>query len=170
MRLIHFASFAAALLVGSGCSGGAEPSSEAGAAAASLRDGTCPVTLPNGSIPEDARDWSPENSYGNGKLWTQFWPYNVVIATPDFVEDDGSVRMKWPWWRGVSGELRIEGRRLDGDAQPIRAEIPPHYGASGFQPTGIFFPTEGCWQVTGSVGDASLTFVTLVLKASQYSP
>ncbi len=71
-------------------------------------------------------------------------------------------------WRGIRGELRIEGRRLDGNAKPIRAEIPPYYGLSGFQPSGIFFPTEGCWEVTGRVGDVSLTFVTLVAKASTY--
>jgi len=31
------------------------------------------------------------------------------------------------------------------------------------KPSGITFPTEGCWQVTGRVGEASLTFVALVL-------
>jgi hypothetical protein len=37
-------------------------------------------------------------------------------------------------------------------------------------PSGLSFPTEGCWEVTGAVGDAELTFVTLVLKASRYWP
>jgi len=32
------------------------------------------------------------------------------------------------------------------------------------QPTELIFPTEGCWEVTGRVGDASLTFVTLVVR------
>jgi hypothetical protein len=77
--------------------------------------------------------------------------------------------MKWPWWRGVRGELSIEGRRLDGEAESLGAEIPEGYGLSGFQPSGILFPSEGCWEVTGTVGDASLTFVTLVVKASTYS-
>jgi hypothetical protein len=129
--------------------------------------------MPNGSVPRDANNWAgndPETSHGNGKLWTLFWRHNVVIATPDFVQDDGRVRMKWPWWRGVRGELQIEGRRLDGNAAPLRAEVNPHYGLSGFQPSALFFPTEGCWEVTGKVGDATLTFVTLVLKASSYSP
>jgi hypothetical protein len=66
------------------------------------------------------------------------------------------------------GQLVIEGRRLDGKARPIRADIPSGYGESGFQPSGIYFSTEGCWEVTGSVGEASLTFVTLVVKASGY--
>jgi len=29
----------------------------------------------------------------------------------------------------------------------------------------VIFPTEGCWQVTGRVGRADLTFVTFVIKA-----
>jgi hypothetical protein len=41
--------------------------------------------------------------------------------------------------------------------------VPDGYGDSGFQSSGITLPSEGCWQVTGRVGDASLTFVTLVL-------
>ena len=36
-------------------------------------------------------------------------------------------------------------------------------------PTAIVFPTEGCWRVTGTVGAARLTLVTMVLKASSYS-
>jgi hypothetical protein len=116
--------------------------------------------LASGSIPPNANDWAgddPENSHGNGKLWTLFWSHNVVIATPDFVQDDGAVRMKWPWWRGARGELQIEGRRLDGDAAPLRAEIPPYYGLSGFQPSAIFFPTEGCWEVGRSGTRRSLS-------------
>ena len=132
-------------------------------------EGTCPLTLPNRSVPADVDEWTAEDSYGDGKLWTQLWPYNVVIASSGFVREDGSIGMKWPWWRGARGELTIEGRRLDGEAEPLGAEIPEGYGPSGFQPTGILFPSEGCWEVTGTVGDASLTFVTLVVKASTYS-
>ncbi|MGH2995251.1 MAG: hypothetical protein ACRDON_04930 [Gaiellaceae bacterium] len=114
------------------------------------------------------RDWPAGDSYGNGKLWTQFWPHNVVIVGPGFIVEEGSIRMKWPWWRGVRGQLVIAGRRLGGNAPPLTAEIPAGYGSSGFQPSAIFFPSEGCWEVTGSVGTVDLTFVTLVLKASTY--
>jgi hypothetical protein len=171
------------ILVLAGCSGGGETRQVAGDTTAATTRPTaagssstpaasseeiCPLTLPNRSTPPDARDWPADDSYGNGKLWTLFWPLNLVIANDRFVEDDGAIRMKWPWWRGVQGELRIEGRRLDGKAPPLTAEIPPGYGQSGFQPSGIFFPTEGCWEVTGSVGAAKLTFVTVVVKASTY--
>ena len=55
-------------------------------------------------------------------------------------------------------------------APPLRAEIPDGYSATGFQPSGVIFPTEGCWQVTGKVADASVTFVTRVVKLPGLKP
>jgi hypothetical protein len=132
---------------------------------------TCPVTLPNESVPADvsADFWGSDGSHGNGKLWTSLGPYGVVVAPDDYIEKDGSIGVKWPWWRGVKGTLTIEGRRLDKPARPLRAEILDDYGLSGFQPSGIYFATEGCWEVTGKVGEATLTFVTVVVKASTYA-
>lgn len=128
---------------------------------------TCPLTLPNGSQPPG--DLQAGMNYGQGKLWTVFWPHNVVVAPSDYIQPDGSIAVKWPWWRGVAGELRIEGHRLDGEAPALWADSSSEgYGKRGFLPTTIHFPTEGCWEVTGSVGAARLTFVTLVLEASSY--
>jgi hypothetical protein len=81
------------------------------------------------------------------------------------MDSDGSLSMKFPWWRGVRGKLIIEGRRLDASAPPLRASIPEGYGDTGFQATALIFPTEGCWEVTGKVGETRLTFVTRVVKA-----
>jgi len=126
------------------------------------------VTLPR---PVDPRQVDPNalagapQSYGNGKLWVGgLWPDGVITAGPDFVDADGAVDMKFGWWRAVRGYLRITGRRLDAPAPPLRADIPGGYGSTGFQATGVIFPTEGCWEVTGRVGDSTLTFVTLVVK------
>jgi hypothetical protein len=128
----------------------------------------CPVTLPR---PVDPRQVDPNalfgsaDSYGNGKLWVGgLWPGGVIAAGPDFVDADGAVDMKFGWWRAVPGQLRITGRRLDAAAPPLRADIPGGYGPTGFQATGVIFPTEGCWEVTGRVGDSTLTFVTFVVK------
>lgn len=120
----------------------------------------CPITRPNGSQPPGSTFGA--DLHGNGSLWVGLPPSNVVVRER---VPDGSIRDKFGWWRGVSGELRIEGRRLDGPAPPLRASVPDGYGDSGFQATGLFFPTEGCWEVTGRVGAASLTFVTLVIAA-----
>jgi hypothetical protein len=37
---------------------------------------------------------------------------------PGCVDPDGTLGMKWPWWRGARGPFVIEGRRLDGPAAP----------------------------------------------------
>jgi hypothetical protein len=134
----------------------------------------CAVTVPNGSEPpgvfthHGSNDTSAKNSnlYGNGRLWTTLWPNGTVEfrpGGPGFVESDGSRSMKFPWWRAVRGKLTITGRRLDASAPPLHAHIPEGYGDTGFQSTALIFPTEGCWEVTGSVGDATLTFVTRVI-------
>lgn len=126
---------------------------------------SCPVTQPNGSAPPSETP-SP-NAHGNGALWTWFWSENTVVfepGGPGHVGPDGSLAMKWPWYRGVRGDLFIEGRRLDAPAPPLRAAIPDGYGSRGFQATSLIFPTAGCWEVTGRVGNDSLTFVTLVVK------
>jgi hypothetical protein len=47
----------------------------------------------------------------------------------------------------------------------LRSSVPDGYGTHGFQSSGVYFPTEGCWEVTGTVGGSSLTFVTFVITA-----
>ncbi len=106
-------------------------------------------------------------SYGNGRLYTELWPYGTVIADPNYVEDDGSIGMKWPWVRGagVSGPIMITGHRLDGQGS-LRAEIHNEaYGSTGFVPSGLYFSSEGCWKIEATVGADSLSVVTLVIKA-----
>ncbi len=123
----------------------------------------CPVTRPNGRIPPGETP-SPGSYYlGNGALWTDLYPSPIRLR-PDDMREDGVIEMKFPWWRGITGRLRIEGRRLDAIAPPLSAWIPGGYGRRGFQSTAIIFPTAGCWQVTGSVEGASLTFVSLILE------
>jgi hypothetical protein len=173
-----------ALLVAGGLAGcgsdrparpAAVPATATGTAAASpprpltLADAKrCPVTLPRrggppGASPDSFFGWG--DSYGNGKLWVGgLWPHGVIDAGPEFVAKDGSVGMKFGWWRAVAGRLRISGRRLDAAAPPARGDVPEGYGDRGFQASGVHFPTEGCWQVTGKVGSTTLTFVTYVVK------
>ena len=68
---------------------------------------------------------------------------------------------KMPWIRPAGVQLIITGRRLDGPAPPLKTLIAGNYSTS-FQATGLEFPVEGCWQVTGEAGKKSLTFVMTV--------
>ena len=128
----------------------------------------CEVTTPNGIV-AGAAEREP-SSYGNGQVSVGpfgLWPDGTVVFKPrgpGFVTRDGSLGMKFGWQRGVRGQLRIEGRRLDAPAPPLRAEVSNGYGEIGFQATYLVFSTPGCWEVTGRVGDASLKFVTMVVK------
>jgi len=117
----------------------------------------CPVTHPSGD----------DGDYSNDALQVSL-PLNGTFVFepegPGFVAvSDGALGIKVLWNRLVAGDLRIEGRRLDASAPPLRAHFTP-YLEIGIQPSYVIFPTPGCWEVTGRVGDASLTFVVLVEK------
>src|SRR5215216_7450503 len=45
------------------------------------------------------------------------WPGGVIKADPDYMDKDVSIQLKFVWWRGVSGRLSIQGRRLDASAR-----------------------------------------------------
>jgi hypothetical protein len=142
----------------------------------------CPVTIPNGRTPAGVRLGSDE--HGDGRLFTllgsdgrfvvastsspEYLAPDGGIAVDGVLKPDGSVSIKQGWRRGpgVRGRVRVQARRLDAPAARVDRTIPPGgYGLTGFQATNLRLPTVGCWKVTGSVGEAKLTFVTLVLKA-----
>ena len=138
---------------------------------ASRRATKCEVTKPNGiaaGVDQPAR-----GSYGNREVSAGpfgLWPDGTIVFKPGgagFVTPNGALGMKFGWMRGVSGELRITGRRLDGVAPPLRSEVPSGYGDRGFQVSYLIFPIPGCWEVTGHVGDSSVTFVTKVVRIGE---
>ncbi len=142
--------------------------SQAADSASRSAAGSCPVTLPRPWVPPPGVPqralFGSDQAFGNGRLWVGgLWPSGVIKAGPQFINKDGSVGMKFGWWQNVRGDLRITGRRLDAHAPQLRAEV-DQYAMTGFQASGVTFPTGGCWQVTGKVGTATLTFVTIVIK------
>jgi hypothetical protein len=133
----------------------------------------CAVTAPNG-VTRPGRQ-PVADGHANDVLWTLLWPEGRVVfepGGPGFILPDGSLGMKWPWVPVAPGELplvpedlSITGRRLDGPAPPLRAQISTgtiEYGYFFF-PSYLIFATPGCWEVTGRLGQESLTFVTLVV-------
>jgi hypothetical protein len=159
------------LLLAAASACGATPGTSTRNASSGLTGG-CTVTIPNGSTVPGQIGSSPgqiasrDSVYGNGKLSVALQPNGRIVAKPDPLLHDGSISMKFMWWRGVNGNLQITGRRLDAPAPPARGDVPGGYGDTGFQVSGIIFPTPGCWEVTGSVSLISLTFVTEVAAAS----
>jgi hypothetical protein len=140
---------------------------------------SCKIVRPNTPSPSDG--FSNSLVYGNadGTLFTIPMSDGRIIFRPNgsgSIEPDGSLAIKWPWYRNnIKGQVVVEGRRLDASAPPLRAvmgcchdrdtAVPGCcYGDTGFIAGALIFPTEGCWEVTGRVGNHSLTFVTLVIK------
>lgn len=122
--------------------------------------GDCQPTSPNGSTPPG--EASSSGHHGNGSLWTVLGPNGIIDgrAAGDILPD-GSVRVKFPWWRAVRGPLEISGDSMNGEGN-IRAHIPDGYGDSGFQASSITFPRPGCWTVRARAGSARLTFTVLI--------
>ncbi len=124
----------------------------------------CPVTIPNRSTPPGNQPYPTH--HGNGVLWTALWPEGVLVP-PENIRPDGWLTFNWWWWRGRPGQLTIEGHRLDAPAPSLQAELPEAYTEAGYQDSWLIFPSEGCWEVTGTLGDSKLTFVTFVVKLGE---
>lgn len=131
---------------------------------------SCPVTTSNGVRPpgeQGSGNYFGGGWFGNGKLYTTLWKHGTVIFHPGGVGQvlpDGSLAVKWMWWRGddVIGRFSITGSRLDAPAPPLRAEfVDPR--DRGFQPSQVIFPTEGCWEVNAAAGGSTLRLITRVV-------
>lgn len=128
---------------------------------------SCHVTRPNNLAPPPTvtAPYTPadQDFFGNGKLWVvMWWRAGVIRAGIDAgVLQPGGVSIKTPWVQGPDsrGDLRIVGRRLDGLAPAINQEEGP---GESVHPTGIVYPTPGCWEITGNAGSTSLTFTVWV--------
>lgn len=132
---------------------------------------SCNVTVPNGGQPPD-KDWggrgSPDwekvaaaSSYGNGQLWTILPVDGKLQVVPG---EQGKLGEKWMWYRTVHGHVSVSGRRLGG---PESFQTGPLEEIVVGRDTGLLvedlvFPSEGCWQITGTAGGTEITFVVNV--------
>ena len=124
----------------------------------------CPVTQPSTAPPEIGdRLFGSRNAYGNDDLWVGGLPHDGILGmSQEDVDSDEDLGTKLGWWRNVRGHVEISGRRRDAPAPPLVGRGSDGFGTIGFQSSGIHFPTQGCWEITGSVGESELTFVMFV--------
>jgi hypothetical protein len=140
--------------------------------AQSLAAGPCPATIPNGTSPP-GQQFGP-GSHGNGFIWTGLPRDGVLRARPPgspspVLRADGTVGMKF-LWRTLrpAMHLKVKGKRLNGRARRFRQTITRFDAPTTTFPSGIVFPTVGCWRMTAKGGaNEALTFVVSVVKASQ---
>lgn len=124
----------------------------------------CPRTMPT-RAPEAVRSMPGWNrAYGNSELWIGgLGEEGVLQFTERMVSAEGYIDWKAAWWRLKPGVLSITGQEVYNELMTILPQVPEGYGLSGFQSTSVRFPGEGCYEVTGTVGDEPLTFTTYVM-------
>lgn len=124
---------------------------------------SCPVTIPDeNTVPEGYYYWG---NYGNDVLLVPLGSGGKIVPSPEQFNADGSLNWKMGMYRLAPGKLTVTGQRLDAPAPPAQGYYDLEgYGDSGFQAGWVYFPSEGCWEITARVADASLIFVTLVVK------
>ncbi|HEU0293224.1 MAG TPA: hypothetical protein VFR47_10845 [Anaerolineales bacterium] len=112
--------------------------------------------------PEDAAVPHPP-TYGyyfvneDQSIWASAWQAKDE-ENPFRAGEEGN---KVGWFRPAGAELEITGRRLDAEAPPLEAEAGCCY-PTRFQASGVYFPTEGCWEVNAQANDRKLSFVIWV--------
>lgn len=142
---------------------GPSPITPSAPPAESTSASACPLTEPVWAKPPDdsAVQGSPEYGYyfvnEDHSIWASAWwtgqeEYHLRVS------EEGS---KVGWFRPAGAALEITGQRIDAQAPPLEAHIPCCY-PTRFQATGLFFPTEGCWEVTAKAADSELSFVVWV--------
>ena len=134
-------------------------STAAGCVITTARTGSTPPSIIHPAGPQPV-PWIT-SFVGNQVLWVGL-PTNSTLH-PD-TPTAHPMTVKFPWWRLKAGQLTITGQRLDGPSAGFSASAPGGYGDSGFQASGLSFPAEGCWTITGSVHGESLSITLRVTR------
>ena len=132
----------------------------------------CRVTLP-------ATSWIADLTGLNPLPPTRFSWYGEENVLAVELPIDGVYRInaespnlgaKVAWYRYIAGAVDITARRVDGSGPEIKTKTTDGYRPTGFNPSGIEFTSEGCWQVTGSLQGRELIFVMFVRRAAIGEP
>lgn len=173
------AGLSAAVLLLAGCtSSGPRPQpsqppfaspTQAASAVARPKTDTCLVTTPTeDGIPKGLSESLDGPVYGQGPLWVGAW----WADEPTFKQARELRSIKYPLFTIENGKAtddlgppRVEAIRLDGEGRAGGgtggyARDPGNSGQSfDWWPTGIDFPSHGCWQVTQTAASTSITYV-----------
>jgi hypothetical protein len=145
---------------------------------------SCPVTVPPAvpftppGCPELGEN---DNTFwlGTEKLWTGLRKSGVWGWGPHAPGHEHEVQpltAKIFWWsvdydrhREGNADLKVTGRRLDGDAPPLLTLPTTNALGSPYDAmlTGVYVPTPGCWEITGDYKGQRLSFVVWLQPAKQ---
>lgn len=135
----------------------------------------CPLTVPQDPPftpppPYDTLGFQGDFWFGSDQLWTAISRRGIWDGLP--FEQSSGYTEKIFWWREgyvwneePQPDLIVTGQRLDAEAPPLRVYPATNAYASDIGSamlTGVEFPTEGCWKITGNYKDVELSFVVWV--------
>ena len=128
-----------------------------------LAKDSCPLTDPIWIKPPEDAAVQNEPAFGyyfvneDQLIWASAW----WTEKEEYHLQAGEEGNKLGWFRPAGADLVITGQRLDAEAPPLEAEASCCY-PTRFQASGVYFPTEGCWEVHAKAEDKELTFVVWV--------
>jgi hypothetical protein len=102
----------------------------------------------------------PKND--NTAAWSATWyrsPDGEIWASEPGLRKLREGGDKVLWVKPLGEKLTITGKRLDGDAPPLKATAPDGYEMFDYQASGITFPTGGCWEIEATEGKTNWRFV-----------
>jgi hypothetical protein len=121
----------------------------------------CHATTPNGNAPRGAVGSPPWIFHGNGGLWVPLRPDRTLVTNPL-----GGYKLRWWAKDGVSGRLSVRYRPLDPPSAPLTARSGTFLGEDRQSTMSQMSFEPGCWQITGRLLDATLSFVVQVVRGS----
>ena len=146
---------------------------------------SCPVTVrpANPFTPPGLHEMGEDDNdfwFGTEKLWTALRKSGNVWGwaphAPGHEHEVQPLTAKIFWFsvdydrhREGNADLKVTGRRLDGDAPPLLTL--PTTNALGdpydAMLTGVYVPTPGCWEITGDYKGQKLSFVVWLYPVKQ---
>jgi hypothetical protein len=132
-------------------------------AAESTLANACPLTEPVWAKQPDDAAVEGSSAFGyyfvneDRSMWAAAWWTEQEV---EYLRAGGE-GIKTGWFRPAGATLEITGQRLDAQAPSLEAHVPCCYPTQ-FQATGLYFPTEGCWEVNAQAAESELSFVVQV--------
>lgn len=119
------------------------------------------------TAPDNVIPVAPDHYYGENGLYVTLGPPDRQVRNypldSGLVSKEGAIFDTFVWYRqgDAQGSLSITVENVSKFWLPDEPEIniPSGYGNSGVQASRITFSGPGCWQITGTSGNVSISFI-----------
>ena len=147
----------------------------------SVAPASCPVTRPPAvpfTPPGENQMGVDDNNFwwGTEKLWIALPKSGTVWGwlprapgKPDLTAKIFWGSVDFDYHRKEDYDLKVTGRRLDGEAPPLLVEKVTNalFVPNAAMLTGVYVPTPGCWEITGDYKGQKLSFVVWLYPVRQ---